>query len=99
MFFKPTEVQNFQREKGMKIDPLLLPGKVSGISKNRCPIYSGITVRNQQEPLSDLRRNQCPESAGITVRIGQEYALMVIYVCFVKVCAFVVPQKPEVQNL
>jgi len=37
-----------QLEKGMKIDPLLLPGKVSGISKNRCPIYSGITVRNQQ---------------------------------------------------
>jgi len=55
--FKPTEVQNIQREKGMKIDPLLLPGKVSGISKNRCPIYSGITVRIGQELLSGLGKN------------------------------------------
>jgi hypothetical protein len=72
MSFKPTEVQNIQREKGMKIDPLLLPGKVSGISKNRCPIYSGITVRNQQETVSALRKNHCPESAGISVRFTQE---------------------------
>jgi len=79
--FKPTEVQNIQREKGMKIDPLLLPGKVSGISKNRCPIYSGITVRNQQESVSALRRNHCPDWPGITVRIGQEYALVKDRLC------------------
>jgi len=74
MFFKPTEVQNIQREKGMKMEPLLLPGKVSGISKNRCPLYARITVRNQQESMSALRKNHCPEWPGITVRIGQEYA-------------------------
>jgi len=72
MFFKPTEVQNIQREKGMKMEPLLLPGKVSGISKNRCPLYARITVRNQQESMSALRKNHCPDWPGITVRFTQE---------------------------
>jgi hypothetical protein len=76
MFFKPTEVQNIQREKGMKIDPLLLPGKVSGISKNRCPESTGTSVRFAQESLSGISRNHCPDWPGITVRIGQEYALL-----------------------
>jgi len=56
----------------MKTDPLLLPGKVYGISKNRCPIYSRIAVRNQQESVSALCRNHCPLYAGITVRNQQE---------------------------
>lgn len=63
--FKPTEVQNIQRGKGMKINPLLLTEKMSGISKNRCPIYSRITVQKlagtsvhfTQESLSGLGKN------------------------------------------
>ena len=59
----------------MKNEPLLLPGKVSGINKNQCPICAGIAVRNQQESVSALRKNHCPDWTGISVRIGQEYAL------------------------
>jgi len=59
--FQTNRSTKYSAGKGMKIDPLLLPGKVSGISKNRCPIYSGITVRNQQEPVSALLENHCPD--------------------------------------
>ena len=60
----------------MKDDPILLPGLVSGISKNRCPLCAGIAVRNQQESVSALRKNHCPEWPGISVRFGQEYAIL-----------------------
>ena len=55
----------------MKDETLLL----SGISKNHCPFYARIAVRNQQESVSALRKNLCPEWTGITVRFAQEYAV------------------------
>jgi len=71
---KPTEVQIFNGKKVMKDQTLLLPGMVSGISRNRCPLYARIAVRNQQESVSALRKNHCPEWPGISVRFAQEYA-------------------------
>jgi hypothetical protein len=49
---------------------------VSGIGENHCPVYAGISVRNQQEPVSALRKNHCPEWSGIGVRFRQEYAIV-----------------------
>ena len=57
MFFKPTEVQNIQREK--RDENGTIPASRKG-------------VRNKQESLSDLLKNHCPESAGISVRFRQE---------------------------
>ena len=57
MFFKPTEVQNIQREK--RDENGTIPASRKG-------------VRNKQESLSGLRKNHCPESAGISVRFTQE---------------------------
>jgi len=48
----------------MNNGPFLLPGMVSGISKNHCPVCAGITVRIKQEPVSAFSKN--------TVRNQQE---------------------------
>lgn len=48
----------------MKNDPILLPGMVSAISKNHCPIKARIIVRIGQESLSVFNKN--------TVRNQQE---------------------------
>lgn len=69
---KPAEVQIFSGKKVMKNGSITLPEYVSGISKNHCPLYPGITVRNHQESVSVLRKNHCPEWAGIGVRFGRE---------------------------
>jgi len=62
----------------MKDETLLLPGMMSGISRNRCPLCARIAVRNQQESVSALRKNHCPEWPGISVRFAQEYATTII---------------------
>ena len=77
---KPAEVQIFSGKKVMINELILLPGKVSGISKNRCPLCAGIAVRNQQESVSALRKNHCPEWPGISVRFGQEYAIYTVQI-------------------
>ena len=49
-----------------------------------CPESARITVRNQQEPVSDLRKNHCPEWPGISVRFAQEYAAIGLIFCYLQ---------------
>lgn len=50
------------------------------VSREKCPLSSGITVRFETESVSALKRNHCPPLSGITVRFEPDFVIQTLFI-------------------